>query len=283
MRYSAQTRTSLVVAFVALVGAGADGAPVLWRTEAQLTVDFGEPVEIHRFSDSRIFTFRQNDLAMLVQFLDGVSQRVVLTRSGATNAFSTVEIESLLRANATDKTWVRKDATHWELGTPAVATAFVFSFDTIRYHSDGTQNPETEHRLEFKTEAFDRGPTFKWIRELYSALVGPGRSGRLKHFRGTLEFQDMEDRHRETLRMAVIRDVDTVLAIPWSWPGHDGLAHLEPGKIYEITVRDEDIVDMDHPVVLLSDRVYKSYSETITDSEVYPPRSHPRRRENPSR
>jgi hypothetical protein len=108
------------------------GAATLWKTEAQLTTQYGETVEIRRDRDDRTFTFQANDLRIEVKFFDGISQNITYQHSDDTKPLTSGEVESLLEDNSGDKRWLQKDEQTWELGRPAVATASLYILELTR-------------------------------------------------------------------------------------------------------------------------------------------------------
>ena len=233
----------------------------LWKTEAQLTAEYGESVEISRIWGSRTFTYQVNDLKLEVQFQDGVAQSISYQHKERTKAFSPEEIESLLKLNSEGKEWHRKDEGTWELGAPS-AKAYSDRIVTTTYSTDGKETAETEHRFEVVTVAFEAKED---ARSLLPSL-DRSRTGAEKRYQGILEFKDEEEQYR----LAIVRDGDSVLEIPWAWPYSPGKAKLEPGQTYEVTLRDENPVDMDASVAFVSDRVHKSSSARVNDSEFFP-------------
>ena len=91
----------------------------------------------------------------------------------------------------------------------------------------------------------------------------PSHTGWEKRFRGKLEFKDEEDQKR----VAIVRDGASVLEIPWSSKYYPEKAHLEAGRLYEVTVRDDEPVDLDASMVFVSDRVHNSHGDRVIDSE----------------
>ena len=251
------------------------GRAGLWKTEAQLTAEYGEPVEIRReLSHSlrtRRFTYQVNDLKLEVQFLDGISQSVFYEHNNASKPFTSEEIDWLLKVNSDGKAWSRNKEEGWELGDPPVATAHMRSFDASRFSEDGKEILEKRHFIGFDTVAFEDVGRFS---ELYQLLQFGWqsiplrwlRSGGEKRFQGVLEFIDEKDESR----VAVIRDGTNVLEIPWARRGYCLVrANTEPGHALAITLRREDPVDLDAPIVFVSDRVHKSHSDRVIDSEFF--------------
>ena len=223
----------------------------LWKTEAQLIEKYGDSVDIRRSLDERTFTFQRDDIRIEVQIVDGVSQEVTYRHEPRRKSLSAETIESLLLENFESNLWHRTGDRKWELEAPAIAAA---SLD------------DWLERLAVATVAFDQQRTAKILSELYSPAPTESRTGAEKQFRGVLEFKDEENESR----VAIVRDGDTVLEIPWAWKDYAGKAKLEPGKTYEITVRDEDHLDTAASTVFISDRVHKSHNARVDDSETFP-------------
>lgn len=232
----------------------------LWKTEEQLVAQFGEPVEIRREIDQRTFHYQTKDLKIRVQFLGGVSQSITLVHDHDSKPFSPEEIESLLRASSDGKTWRRKNENTWELAVPP-ATATVHSSKGSSYSPDGKETRETRHSLDIETVAFES----EQAANLLKPFLPHSRSGAEKRFQGVLEFKVEGDDYK----VAIIRDGPSVLEIPWSAPGYPGKGKLEAGKTYEITVRDDELLNMDASVVFVSDRVHKSHEARVHDSEFF--------------
>lgn len=253
------SRTLLIVAFLLAALFPQTVGAVLWKTEEQLTAQYDEP-KISRHLDYRTFTYRLQDLELDVQFQDGVCQSVRYTYEDRTKPFSPEEIEALLEANSDGKTWLRKEGEKWELGSPPVATASFYRMEGITY-KDGIGTSKTSYSFEVETVIFGQ-------EQMAKAMTPSERhshTGAEKQFKGVLEFKDEADDHR----IAIIRDGKTVLEIPWAWRNFSGKAKLEAGQTYEITVRDEEMVDMDVSVAFVSDRVHKSHSDRVEDSEFF--------------
>jgi hypothetical protein len=233
---------------------------VLWKTEEQLSAQYGEP-KISRDLNDRTFTYQFQDLKLDVHFQDGVSQSVRYTCEERTKPFSPEEIEVLLEANSDGKTWHRKDGETWELGSPPVARAAVYRMESTIFEN-GIETLETYHSFEVETLVFGQEQMAKAM----EPSEPHSRTGAEKHFQGVLEFKDEENDNR----VAIIRDGKTVLEIPWAWRNYPGKAELEPGQTYEVTLReDEEMVDMDAAVAFVSDRVHKSHPDRVQDSEFF--------------
>ncbi len=253
------SRTLLIVVFLLAAMFPQTVWAVLWKTEEQLTAQYGEP-NISRSLSYRTFTYRLQDLELDVRFQGGVCQSVRYTCEARTKSFSPDEIEAWLEANSDGKTWHRKNGETWELGSPPVARASYYRMEGVSYE-DSIGTVETRHSFEVETLVFDQ-------EQLAKSMEPSGRysrTGAEKQFKGVLEFKDEENDHR----VAIIRDGKTVLEIPWAWRDFPGKAKLEAGQTYEITLRDEDPVDMDLSVAFVSDRVHKSHSDRVGDSEFF--------------
>ena len=219
----------------------------LWKTEDQLTAEYGEPVRIYRELDDRTFTYGiGHDLVAEVEFLDGISQAIVYRHEGRLKGLSPETIDAVLDAKFPRQTRRQTDQRRWELGAPAVAIAINDSLE----------------RLSVKTCRFDEHQFIKYSKP-YEA---PARTGAEKRFRGVLEFKDEENESR----IAIIRDGATVLEIPWAWRNFAGKAKLEPGKTYEVTLRDEERLDINTSTAFISDRVHRSHVPRTEDSESLP-------------
>jgi hypothetical protein len=142
------------------------------------------------------------------------------------------------------------------------ATASVRQWDSTHYLPDGRKIEEKSHLFEITTAAFTAKTTARSLLSLWTH----SRSGTERRFQGVLEFKDEEDEQR----VAIIRDGSSVLEIRWAWRGYPGKAKLEVGQNYEFTLRDEDLVDLDAPLVFVSDRVHKSHGDRVSDSEFFP-------------
>jgi hypothetical protein len=233
---------------------------VLWKTEAELTTQYGEPVEISRDLQNRTFTYQIEDLKLKVQFQDGLCQQIWYQHEDRTKPFSPEEIESLLEENSGGKAWHRGNEVVWELGSPAVATASMSTMEGSTL-ADGKNTPWTYYTFDISTVAYEQ----KEMEKAMEPYEPRSRTGAEKHFEGILELRAEEDDNQ----VAIVRDGKSVLEIPWAWRGHPGRAKLETGQTYEITLRDEELVDIDAPAAFVSDRVHKSHKDRVDDSEFF--------------
>jgi hypothetical protein len=251
-----------VASVISLAGVHPSEA-VLWQTEAQLTAQYGEPVDIRREDierKKRVFTYQAGDLKVEVEFGNGGVQRVRYVHKDETKPFSAGEIEALLRENSQGNSWRSIDKEQWELGVPAMAEASLDSLEMTVQSSDGPQPPETRYWLEIATN--DAQSKSDWL-DPWIAKAKRFFRGSERRFTGVLELKYEKDENV----VAIVRDGGAVLEIPWSWKGYPGKARLNAGKTYEITVREEDPVDLDVPMVFLSDRVHESHGARVVDSD----------------
>lgn len=256
-------RNELMVSLLALLLAATflqSARAALWKTEAQLTAEYGEPVEIRRHSDRRTFTYQIGDLKLEVEFLYGISQNILYTHEDRTKPFSSEEIESLLRADFEGKIWQRTDQNTWEVAVPP-ARATVRKWDSSSSSNDGKENRETSYLLEVTTVAYEAKQAAKTM----ALFVTSSRTGAQKRFQGVLEFKDEED----DSRVAIVRDGKSVLEISWAWRNYPGKVKLESGETYQITLRDEELIDLDVSGAFVSDRVHKSHHARVIDSEFF--------------
>jgi hypothetical protein len=236
----------------------------LWQTEAQLTARYGEPVDIRRpFFDKtkRIFTYQSNDLKLEVQFHDGTAQVVRYFHDDETKPFSEKEIEALLRDSSGRKTWRPVEKEKWELGVPTVAEAANAHFKQTRYLKDGTQYEVVDHQLTISRT--DSPPSWSWVTSVIASCKKFLVDGERRYV-GTLELKQEDGDHV----VAVLRQSTIVLEIPWAAKDYPARVPLSAGKNYEVTIREEnDPVDLDKPMVFVSDRIHQSHGARVVDSE----------------
>ena len=232
----------------------------LWQTEAELTAQYGEPVDIRRDSDGRKFTWASGDLVLEVEFMDGKARDVRYRHEDGTIPFSDEEVAALLEKSAAGKLWRRTTGDRWELDAPAIAEATISHITQTAYFPDGTQAPRTDRS--FRITSTEKQPLSTWLR---GALAETSRflTGGERRAVGILEFKPEEDDHV----VAILRQGNVVFEIPWIWPGNPGKAQLRAGTTYEVTIREEDPVDLDRIFVFVSDRVHASHGARVVDSD----------------
>lgn len=251
----------LAASVISLAGVEPSDA-VLWQTEAQVTAQYGEPVDIRRGFDKtkRTFTYQAGELKLEIEFRNGNAQVVRYLHNDETKLFSEGEIDTLLRENSQGDRWRPIDNERWALGVPTTAEASSFHQKQTRYSQDGTTAEAIIHFFEVSTTGAQEswGWLTSWMAKCKRLLTGGER-----RFVGILELKQEKDERV----VAIVRQDNTVLEIPWAWKDYSGKAQLTPGRTYEVTVRQEDPIDLDRTMVFLSDRVHESHGARVVDSD----------------
>jgi hypothetical protein len=255
-------RCAIAASVISLAGVHPSEA-VLWQTEAQLTAQYGEPVDIRRLFDKtkRIFTYQAGDLKIEAEIRNGGVQRVRYMHKDEAKPFSEGEIEALLRENSQGNTWRSVDKEQWELGIPPIAEASLASLEMTIQLDDGPQPPGMRYWFEIATN--DAESKSDWL-DPWIAKAKRFFMGSEKRFTGVLEFKYEK---KDENAVAIIKQDDTVVEIPWASKWYPAKAQLKAGQIYEVTVREEDPINLDKTMVFLSDRVHESPSARVVDSE----------------
>ncbi len=269
---------SLILALAATRTATA-GTPDLWQSEAQLTARYGDPTDIRRGlrgdPAERLFTYRANDLHLSVRFLKGLSHSANYAFPDG-RAFSPNEIMGLLEANSRDKSWLKQpptfdDRERWQLGAPPVASAFIFSNNGYVLSEWGEPKQVTTESLSIDTTEFSRHREWRdlkeiagWFRSALARWLPATWTNREKTFSGVAEFKEEGE-----ARVLIVRDGGSVITVPWSSKHYPPRADVTAGRKYCLTVREDELIDLDVLLAFVSDRLHDSHGARVVDSDFY--------------
>jgi hypothetical protein len=116
-------RFGLVLAFLAAFLPGRASAR-LWETEAQIEGRYGRPLP-SGFDRTSFYAFE--NLAILVQFSNGVSDEESYQLLDSKNALSEPEIRGILEANSDGNQWRQEKENSWSVEGPMVAPTRISS------------------------------------------------------------------------------------------------------------------------------------------------------------
>jgi hypothetical protein len=214
----------------------------LWESQAKIEERYGPPIKTTGYPLARKYTYAFENFEVTVSFFNGVSFEETYTSPTERSGFSDAEVERILKSNSGGGQWYGEGA-WWTIDTPngrAIAE---------HYHD------ETKPELRVYTQAsVDR------------SLDNDGKRNERTHKEETLQGL-LTVRQEEKMTSLVVQAGDRVLFIPWSLEGYRVGPPISPGKIYRITLRDEDFVDAYEPIAYVSDRDHKNFTDAAQDSQ----------------
>ena len=279
MEVNFRTRWISLILALAATRMAIAGTPDLWQSEAQLTARYGDPTDIRRGCrgdpTERVFTYRANDLHLAVRFLKGVSHSANYQFPDG-RLFAPNEVVGLLEANSGGKRWLKQPSTpdereRWQLGAPPVASAFISSTNPYVLSESGEPKQVTTHSLSIDTTEFSRHREWRdlkeiggWFRSALARWLPAAWTHWEKTFSGVAEFKEEGE-----ARVLVLRDGGSVVTVPWSSKFVRARAAVIAGRRYHLTLREDELTDLDVPTAFVSDRLHDSHGARVVDSDFY--------------
>ncbi len=193
----------------------------LWETEAQIEGRYGRPLPS---GFDRTYFYAFENLAILVQFSNGVSDEESYGLLDSKNALTEPEIRSILQANSNGSQWRQEKENSWSLdGSHGRAYADFFA----------NSQPAKLHL---------------YTQDSVKRMFEPG----LRAYPRTGKEQDLQGvvtvKPEATYTSLVLQTDELVVEIPWTgerfFPGRP---HLVSGQTYTVTLRDESGLDSATP------------------------------------
>ena len=220
----------------------------LGETERQITARYGEPVKIQNGYWERVFTYHWEKYEVGVTFMDGKSQHEFYQHTDKKTPLTEQEVQLLLTHNSSGRPWHLDAQESYVLGDKQIeAKAWYIDQDTKRI-------------LSVFTTAFDQ----KFLREPINPRAEP--TGKELRFTGVLWLTHKQDGNYITLHSG-----SDILEIPWTRRYLLQWVQLPVGETCRVVVQDDEIVNVEPPMVFRSDREHRSRKAMADDSfSVYP-------------